>query len=67
MTAIASLLMSGSVVMMSLACEFSISERMIFPLAADIEPALTQASTISDAVAPRCTRSSGRFIISLKR
>ena len=46
--------------MMSLAWEFSISERIILPLAAEIEPALTQAAMMSGALAPRCTRSSGQ-------
>ena len=61
------LAMSGSAVMISLACEFSISERIILPLAAEIDPPLTQAAMMSRALAPRCTRSSDRFIISLKR
>ena len=39
----------------------------MFPLAAEIDPAPTQSATMSDALAPRCTRSSDRFIISLKR
>ena len=30
------------------------------PLAAEIEPALTQAATMSAALAPRCTKSSGQ-------
>ena len=38
---------SGSVVMISPACEFSISATMIFPLAVEIEPATTQALTMS--------------------
>ena len=41
---------SGSVVMMSLACEFSISDRIILPLAAEIDPAPTQAAMMSDAL-----------------
>ena len=45
-----SLLMSGSVVMMSLACDCSISGRMILPLAADIDPAATQAAQMSAAL-----------------
>ena len=58
---------SGSVVIMSPACVFSISDRIILPLAAEIDPAVTQAAMMSGALAPRCTRSSDRFIISLKR
>ena len=53
--------------MMSLAWVFSISERIILPLAAEIDPPTTQAAMMSGALAPRCTRSSDRFIISLKR
>ena len=53
--------------MMSLAWEFSISERMILALASEIEPELTQAAMMSAALAPLSTRSSDRFIISLKR
>ena len=67
MTATGSRVTSGSVVMMSLACVFSISDRIILPLAAEIESAAMQAAMMSDALAPRCTRSSDRFIISLKR
>ena len=61
------LALSGSAVVMSPACEFSISETISLPLAAEIEPAPTQAATMSGALAPRCTRSSDRRIISLKR
>ena len=61
------LAMSGSVVMMSLACEFPISKRMILALASEIDPALTQAAAMSDALAPLCTRSSDSFIIWLKQ
>ena len=39
----------------------------MLPLAAEIVPALTQAAMMSAALAPRCTRSADRFIISLKR
>ena len=52
---------------MSRACELSISDRIMLPLAAEIEPAATQAAMMSDALAPPCTKSSDRFIISLKR
>ena len=58
---------SGSVVMMSRAWVFSISDRIILPLAAEIEFEAMQAATMSGALAPRWTRSSDRFIISLKR
>ena len=61
------LLKSGSVVMMSLAREYSTSCRMSRALASDIVPAATQASQMSDTSAPRCTKSSDRFIILLKR
>ena len=53
--------MSGSAVMISRACELSISATISLPLAAEIEPALTQAATMSRALAPRCTRSSGKL------
>ena len=38
---------------MSLACVFTISDRIILPLAAEIDPAATQAATMSGALAPR--------------
>jgi hypothetical protein len=52
---------------MSRARGFSISARIILPLAAEIDPASTQAPTIWATPAPRCIRSSDRSIISLKR
>src|SRR3979409_563300 len=58
--------MSGPGVIISRAWVFSISDRIILPLAAETEPATTQAAMMSEALAPRCTRSSDRFIISLK-
>ena len=59
--------MSGSVVIMSRACELSISDRIMLPLACEIEPEATQAAIMSGALAPPCTESSDSFIISLKR
>ena len=49
-------LMSGSVVMISLACEFSISRRISLPLAAEIDPATTQAEMMSDAFGAAAAR-----------
>ena len=53
--------------MISRARVLTISDRIILPLAAEIEFEAMQAETMSCALAPRWTRSSERFIISLKR
>jgi hypothetical protein len=59
--------LSGSVVIMFCASLFWISAMIILPLASEIDPPFTQAAMISETPALCCTRSSDRFIISLKR
>ncbi len=57
----------GSAVTISQTRASAISARIRLPLSVEIEPADTQADTMSAAVAPRLTRSSGKVISSLKR